>query len=512
MERQAVLRFDVTEVRLVTTAAPQLRPIRVAVYARASVARDLEFDSVTAQVEAISAYVASQRSSGWVLLPVAYIDDGYSGGDVDRPSFQRLIADVEAGKVDAIGCYKLDRVSRSLFDFARIIEALDKRGVALFSVTQQFSTQTSLGKLTLGILMSFAQFERETIAERIRDKMQATRRRGAWTGGRPILGYDVVGKKLVVNRDEAAQVLATFQLYRERRTLRATVAELGRRGWRNKTFTTKKGETATGSVFTNTSLYCLLTNVLYTGRVRAGDDLVAGAQEAIVDNDLWSAVQQQLRNNGHDGGSEKRNKCGALLRGILRCARCGSSMTHAFSTRGGKRHRYYICTKLNSEGPEACPGARVPAGKFEAFVANQIRAIGTDEELLARTAEAVERRAAERQDQLDAELRRGERDRQRLETDQERGVDVRDQLRTLAARLDEARAEREALGLVTEASLRGALASFTPVWEHLFPNERERILRLLIQQITYDPDTGEADIDLQPAGITVLAREAGSSR
>jgi site-specific DNA recombinase len=439
-------------------------------------------------------------------MPARYDDHGFSGGTLDRPAFERLVADLSAGKVDLVATYKIDRISRSLPDFTRFMTMLEKRGVGFVSTTQSFDTRTSMGRLTLNILASFSQFEREVISERIKDKMQATRRRGAWTGGRPILGYDVVAKKLLVNADEAAQVRATFDLYIEHGTLRATVAELQRRGWRNKTFKTQKGTTATGSEFSNNTLHSLLTNPLYVGQVRAGGDLVPGAHEAIVPHDLWTAVQEQLHANGNDH-TKTRNKTGALLRGILRCGRCGSAMVHSFSTRGSQRHRYYVCTKAHTEGADACPGSRVPAGKFETFVADQIRVIGTDEDMLAKTADAIERRAVEQQEQLDAELRRGERERQRLLAGPQ-NTDVQEQLRTLAARLDEAHAERQAIDDATEPNLRPALAAFTPVWEHLFPAERERVLRLLIKQITFDPDTGEADIDLRPAGIAALAKAA----
>ena len=196
-----------------TESQPSPAPTRVAAYARASVSRGLEYDSVTAQFDAISAYVESQRGSGWILVPERYVDDGYSGGNVARPAFERLMGDVNSGRVDVICVYKLDRLSRSLLDFAQLVDALEKRGVSLVSITQQFSTATSLGKLTLGILMSFAEFERANIAERTRDKVMSTRRRGMWTGGRPPLGYDVVDKALVINKTEAETVRVIFQCY-----------------------------------------------------------------------------------------------------------------------------------------------------------------------------------------------------------------------------------------------------------------------------------------------------------
>ena len=495
------------------TATAPARTVRVAAYCRKSHAQGLEqeFNSIDAQRQSIECYVASQRGAGWKLVETDYSDGGYSGATVERPGFQRLLADVQAGKVDCIAVYRLDRLSRSIFDYLALLRLFEQHGVTFVSVTEQFNTTTPVGRLVLNQLILFSQFEREVISERIKDKVQATRRRGAWTGGRPILGYDVVDKKLIVNADESAQVRATFQLYLEHGTLRATVAELRRRGWRNKAFENRKGTANGGGDFANNSLHSLLVNPLYVGMVRAGDELVPGAHEAIVPRDLWDAVQEQLRANSNDHGAKTRNATGALLRGILRCGRCGSAMVHSFSTRAGRRHRYYLCQRLHTEGADACPGSRVPAGKFEQFVADQIHVIGTDESLLAKTAETIESRAGEQRAQLDAELRRGERERQRLLASPQ-STETQDQIRSLDARLAEARAERQALDHATEPSLRAALSAFIPVWEHLFPTERERVLRLLIEEIAYDPDSGQAEIDLRPAGIQTLAAEARGTR
>ena len=507
------------------STAPQLRPVRVAIYTRKSVTDGLDqaFNSLDAQRSAIEAYVSSQASLGWQATGKRYDDGGYSGSTTDRPAFQSLLADVQAGLIDVVAVYKIDRLSRSLRDFAKLIDLFEKSKVTFVSVTQQFSTANSIGRLTLNVLMSFAEFEREVIGERIRDKIAATRRRGAWTGGRPILGYDVVAKKLVVNQDEATQVRATFQLYLERGSLRETVDELRRRGWRNKTIASKANE----HLFSKATLHALLTNSLYTGQMRCGQDLVAGQHDRIVDAETWDAVQAQLRSHAPAGGGSARNKTGALLRGLLRCGRCGSAMVHTFSTRKERRSRYYVCARLHNEGAETCPGSRVPAGRFEQFIADQIRVIGTDPGLQARTAEAIANAATGRGDELDSELRRAEQDRRQLEkqrADLLRAVPpsaeaarpllaevagIEERLRAIKVRSDEVRLERQAVADgVSATDLGDAMAGFAPIWEHLFPRERERILRLLIEQITYDPETGDADIQLRACGITTLAEEA----
>ena len=245
--------------------------VRCAIYTRKSTDEGLEqeFNSLDAQREAGEAYIASQKGEGWTCLQDRYDDGGFSGGNMDRPAMRRLLAGVEAGKIDCIVVYKVDRLSRSLLDFAKVMEILDAHHVSFVSVTQQFNTTSSMGRLTLNILLSFAQFEREIISERTRDKIAATRRKGKWSGGRPILGFDVDprGGRLLVNEEEAARVRAIFELYLERQALIPTVKELEARGWRQKRWVTKKGREAGGKSFTKTSLYRFLTNVLYIGKV-----------------------------------------------------------------------------------------------------------------------------------------------------------------------------------------------------------------------------------------------------
>lgn len=376
----------------------------------------------------------------------------------------------------------------------------DRHNVTFVSVTQQFSTANSIGKLTLNVLMSFAEFEREVISERIRDKMQATRRKGMWTGGRPILGYDVVAKKLVVNPDEADQVRAIFDLYVERGSIGEVMHELRARGWSNKTFTGKRGQAIAGKQFTKATLHGLLTNVLYRGQIGTKDGPVSGEHEAIVTAEAWDAVQAQLAGNRQNGGADVRNKAGALLRGLLICGRCGSTMIHTFTTRGTVRNRYYTCARTHNEGKDSCPGCRVPAGKFEGFVAQQIRAMGCDDALLTQTAAAAARAATRRRRDIELERRRLA---PRLRGDGDDAEVAKGELAVIEAEL-----AAIGNGTVDADRLALAISSFDPVWSELFPRERERILRLLIERITYHPDTGEADIELRPCGIETLAAEA----
>ena len=278
--------------------------MRCAIYTRKSSDEGLQqdFNSLDAQREAAEAYIASQKAEGWICLPDRYDDGGFTGGNMERPGIQRLLDDIDAGKIDRVLVYKVDRITRSLLDFARMMETFDRHQVAFVSVTQSFDTSTSMGRLILNVLLSFAQFEREIIGERIRDKIAASRQRGKWTGGTPILGYDVDrtngGPRLVINPEEASQVCQIFELYLEKGSLLSVVAELERRDWRNKVWTTRDGRKRGGLLFDKCRLHKVLTNVLYIGKVRHKDQMYAGEHESIITEDLFARVQRQLRDNG----------------------------------------------------------------------------------------------------------------------------------------------------------------------------------------------------------------------
>ena len=504
---------------------------RVAIYTRQSVASDLEFGSIQAQREAVEAYVTSQRAEGWVALPTRYDDHGFSGGNVDRPAFQRLITDVEAGKVDLIAAYKIDRVSRSLGDFTRFMDTLEKRGIGFVSTTQSFDTRTSMGRLTLNILASFSQFEREVISERTRDKIHATRRKGMFTGGRPVLGYDVVDKTLVVNPDEAATVRLVFDLYLHYGGLVATVEELARRGIRTKSWTNKSGTQVLGKPFDKTTLHSLLTNPIVTGRIRCGDELVEGKHEAIVTRALFNEVQRALKDNLR-AFRVTPGRYGAVLAGLLRCAKCGAAMTHSANARGLRRHRYYACSTAVKQGADACPGSRAPAGELEEVVLNQIRGIGNDPEVLLATVSAAERQRATQRPELVAEVRRLTNDRTALTGQRSNLLDalqtggtatasiagriteLDEQIARVQTRLDEVAAQLAGIEANTldEAGIRDALTRFGPVWDSLEPRERQRVLHLLVEVVRFDAQAGEVEIVFRDTGVAALQREVGARR
>jgi site-specific DNA recombinase len=306
--------------------------------------RFLSSRPLDAQREAGEAFIASQKSEGWVCLPDKYDDSGYTGGNMDRPAFKRLMADVEAGRIDCVIVYKVDRLSRSLLDFTQIMEALERRGVSFVSVTQQFNTTSSMGRLTLNTLLSFAQFEREIISERTRDKIAAARRKGKWSGGRPILGYDVDprGGRLMVNEDEAARVRAIYEIYMDHQSLIATIKELDARGWTNMRWTNKKGRESAGAPFNKHSLHSLLNNVPFIGRLTYKDEVHDGEHPAILDEETFRRAGQILGRNRVTGGRDVRNRFGAILKGLINCVPCGCAMVPTHTTKQDRRYRSYV--------------------------------------------------------------------------------------------------------------------------------------------------------------------------
>lgn len=501
--------------------------VRCAIYTRKSTEEGLEqeFNSLDAQREAGEAFIASQKSEGWACLPDRFDDGGYTGGNMERPAFKRLMADVEAGRIDCVVVYKVDRLSRSLLDFTKIMEALEKRGVSFVSVTQQFNTTSSMGRLTLNILLSFAQFEREIISERTRDKIAAARRKGKWSGGRPILGFDVDsrGGRLVVNEDEAARVRAIYELYLDRQSLIATIKETDARGWTNKRWTTKKGRDSGGASFNKHSLYSLLTNVLYIGRLTYKDEIHDGEHPAIVDEETFRRVRQILKRNGATGGAQVRNQFGAILKGLITCVPCGCAMIPTHTTKGDRRYRYYVCANAQKRGWHTCPSKSIPAGEIERFVIDQVRGIGRDPALLVETLSGARAEAKARIAEIEAEqsglgreLKRHNAQMRELagaigtgDATTDRMADLLDRVRGAEDRLARVRDELTRLerSMIDENEAARALAAFDPVWETLTLREQSRVLHLLIQRVDYDGDKGTVSVTFHPAGIETLSRE-----
>jgi len=380
-------------------------------------------------------------------------------------------------------------------------------------------------------MLSFAQFEREVIADRTRDKVHAARRRGKWTGGIPVLGYRIAaeGSKLEIDSEEDVMVREIFQLYLKKRSISDVIAELDRRQWVTKEHRTKTGRQMGGRSFSKSSLHYLLSNPVYVGKLRLKGVVYEGEHEAIIDDATWSRVQDLLNGNCRSRGGPNHNRHGYLLKGLVRCAACGAAMSPSTTRKGAKSYRYYVCVSAGKKGYATCPCPSISAQKLEDVVVEQIRVIGQDRELQKETLRQVaEARDAKRQALLSDQKRhraRLEKLRGKIRTlldalaTGEAGAAVGEELGRLEAKaggLEQRLAEiaRELAGIdrdtVNEADLRTALTLFDPVWDMLFPFERERIIRLLIERIDYDGNTGKLGIEFAASGIRSLVGEVES--
>lgn len=348
------------------------RKLRCAIYTRKSTEEGLEqaFNSLDAQREACAAYVLSQQHEGWMLAPDRYDDGGYSGGTIERPAIQQLLADVKAGRIDVVVVYKIDRLTRSLADFAKIVEVFDAAETSFVSVTQAFNTTNSMGRLTLNVLLSFAQFEREVIAERIRDKVAASKARGMWMGGAVPLGYEVINRKLVVVPEEAKTIRHIMERYLVAGSVHALVTELQHDGIVSKRRTGRDGSIRGGMPFKRGALAWLLSNRIYVGKTVHKDKCYPGEHEAIVSSELFDAVQAKLAARTNPNLATASRKVVSLLAGMVRDNH-GRPMSPSHSYNHGRRYRYYV-SNLNDD--RDAPALRLPAGELDAAVRKQLAA------------------------------------------------------------------------------------------------------------------------------------------
>ena len=353
---------------------------RCAIYTRKSTDEGLEqaFNSLDAQREACAAFVMSQKHEGWTVLPAPYDDGGYSGGTMERPALRRLLADIEAGQVDVVVVYKVDRLTRALSDFAKLVEVFDRRGVSFVSITQQFNTTTSMGRLTLNVLLSFAQFEREVIGERVRDKIAASKKKGMWMGGMPPLGYDVKDRKLVINRSEAPTVVDIYRRYLALKSVRNLQGELVSLGIRSKRKVRPDGTTHGGQEIGRGALYLMLQNRIYRGEITHKGNSYPGEHPAIIDQPLWDEVQVVLAQNRIERATGARAKQPSLLGGLVFDA-AGERLTPTYAVKKGTRYRYYVSSSLvRGAKKDRSSGWRIPAGDLEGLVINRLRNFFTD--------------------------------------------------------------------------------------------------------------------------------------
>ncbi len=477
--------------------------IRCAIYTRKSTDEglDQEFNSLDAQREAAEAYIASQKSEGWVVLPDHYDDGGFSGGTMDRPALKRLLEDIEDRHVDCVIVYKVDRLSRSLLDFTKIVETFERQGVTFVSVTQQFNTTTSIGRLTLNILLSFAQFEREIIGERIRDKIAASKRKGKYCGGMPVLGYDVdrLVKKLIVNPKEAQLVRHIFKRFAQVGSATLLAKELNKQGHRTKEWITAKGEKHAGVAWNKTHLYNMFNNRLYVGEVSHHDKHYPGEHEAIVPRDLFDKVQAILAENCRCRANKTRAQTPALLKGLLKCGHCGGSMGPTFAKKNGKTYRYYLCIAASKNGYDTCPVKTIAAGEIEGAVIDQLRGIFRSPEMIAATYRAAT-------EQHRAEITRLETERADLKKQMDAASDptARQDSQNRLAEIDHLlRGLRK--HVIEESTVADALRQLDPLWDELFPAEQARIVQLLIERVVLNEDG--IQVRFRPDGLNALATE-----
>jgi DNA invertase Pin-like site-specific DNA recombinase len=361
--------------RSVTGTPRASAKLRCAIYTRKSSEEGLEqdFNSLDAQREACEAFIASQKREGWVPIGEIYDDGGFSGATMERPAFRRLLADVSAGHIDVVVVYKVDRLTRSLSDYAKMVDIFDKHDVSFVSVTQQFNTTSSMGRLTLNILLSFAQFEREVTGERIRDKIAASKKKGMWMGGLPSLGYDVKDRKLVVNQKEAETVRDIFRRYIELRSVRELKEDLDAAGIVSKVRMASDGSPYGAQPLSRGALYLMLQNRIYRGEIVHRDKSYPGEHRAIVDEALWGSVQDILSANRVDQASGRAGKEPSLLKGVLFDAQ-GGRMSPTHANKKGTRYRYYISRSLlDGSGKGKSDGQRIPAVALESLIVRRIR-------------------------------------------------------------------------------------------------------------------------------------------
>jgi len=409
--------------------------IRCAIYTRKSCEEGLEqeFNSLDAQRASAENYISSQAHEGWVLVNDYYDDGGFSGGNLERPALQRLFQDIREDKIDCIIVYKIDRLTRSLLDFSKIIQLLDEHNVSFVSVTQSFNTANSMGRLMLNVLLSFAQYERELTSERIKDKLEASCKRGMWMGGNIPLGYDAKDRKLLINEKEAKIVRILFQNFAETASVTETARELNNLGFTTKTWISNNGKLHKGKRFNKSNVRRILNNHLYIGKVKHKDKLFDGMHKPIIDDQTWQKTRELLSTNNKIQLPSSRVTTAPLLKGIMNCGICGSKMTPTYTTKQGKRYRYYICQSKHKGNNDLCKVGRISASETENLVTDQVLNFLKKPEFI---------------------------------------------IHTINAKKDD----------LSENKIISSFKTIDKIWDELFPVEQARIINLLIKQIDIKPE------------------------
>jgi len=427
--------------------------VRCAIYTRKSCEEGLEqeFNSLDAQRLSAENYIASQEHEGWVLDPTFYDDGGFSGGTLERPAIQRLFQDIREDKIDCVIVYKIDRLTRSLLDFSKIIELFDEHNASFVSVTQSFNTSNSMGRLILNVLLSFAQYERELTGERIRDKVAASCQKGMWMGGNIPMGYDVKDRKLLINEKEAKIIRILFQNFIETSSITETARELNNLGFTTKTWIAASGKLHKGKRFNKSSVRRMLNNHLYIGKVKHKDKLYEGLHKPIINEEIWQKSRDLLGSNeGKIQLPTSRITTAPLLKGIMNCGICGSKMTPTYTKKQGKRYRYYICASKHKGSNDSCTVGRIPASETEELVTDQVLNLLKKPEFI---------------------------------------------IHTINSKSND----------LTENKIINSFKSIDKIWDELFPVEQVRIMNLLVKNIDIKPDG--LNIKIYKEGLHSLSTE-----
>ncbi|MCK1723234.1 recombinase family protein [Bradyrhizobium sp. 141] len=418
------------------TGRPGVRKIRCAVYTRKSSEEglDMDFNSLDAQRESCEAYIVSQRAEGWTAVSDRYDDGGFSGGTLERPALKRIIAAVQAGKIDVIVVYKIDRLSRSMLDFLNLVELFERHGVTFVSVTQSFNTKDAMGRMALNILVTFAQFERELIGERIRDKVAASRKRGKWMGGWTPLGYEVRDRKLLIHELDAERVRAIFRRFVQLKSATLLAREL----------VAANERTRYGQLLDKGVLYKILHNRVYLGEAVHKGTSYPGEHQAIIDQKLWDQVHAILKESPRKRANNSRAQTPALLKGLL-FGPDGAAMSPTHTRKSGRLYRYYISQTAMKQGRSECPVKLVPAAELERIIIDQVRRLLQTPEVIVQTWRALRKQPAD----------------------------------------------------VSEAEVRSALLGFDELWDELFPAEQARIVALLVERIDMHAERMDITLKVQ---------------
>ncbi|MFB6414379.1 recombinase family protein [Bradyrhizobium tunisiense] len=413
-----------------------VRKVRCAVYTRKSSEEglDMDFNSLDAQRESCEAYIISQRAEGWTAASDRYDDGGFSGGTLERPALKRLIAAVQAGKIDVIVVYKIDRLSRSMLDFLNLVELFERHGVTFVSVTQSFNTKDAMGRMALNILVTFAQFERELIGERIRDKVAASRKRGKWMGGWTPLGYEVRDRKLLIHEADAERIRSIFRRFVQLRSATLLAREL----------VAANERTRYGQLLDKGVLYKILHNRVYLGEAVHKGTSYPGEHEAIIDRKLWDQVHGILKESPRKRANNSRAQSPALLKGLL-FGPDGAAMSPTHTRKSGRLYRYYISQTAMKQGRSDCPVKLMPAAELERIIIDQVRRLLQTPEVIVQTCRALRKQSAE----------------------------------------------------VSEAEVRSALFGFDELWDELFPAEQARIVALLVERIDMHAERMDITLKIQ---------------